>query len=388
MLRQPISSLTAYPDAMRERTHRTSVLFVIAAAAAVAGCNAEASKPKGQGAAAQPIQIMTVSFEPAEGSRSFTGTVRPRFESDISFRVAGKIVSRHVDAGQIVESGQLIAKLDGTDFELAVKSQEAELRAALTSREQAVAAEGRFKSLLALGHVATAAFEQRKAAADEARSRVDRAERSLEIAKNQLSYTNLAVTANAAPSAGASVVMAVSAEVGQVVAAGQPVAKLARLAELEVAVAIPEHLASEVAKATAEIAVWNAPDKRIPAKLRELSPEADRVTRTYQARFSLPPGTTLELGRTATVHLSAASAETSARIPLSALINDGRSPHVYVLDGDTRVKRRPVAVASVHATHALVTSGLQSGEKIVAMGVHRLDEGQPVRVVEHRIRSE
>lgn len=387
MLRQPISPLTAYPDAVSKRTHNTSVLCVIAAAAAVAGCNAEASKPKGQGAAIQPVQIMTVSFETAEVSRSFTGTVRPRFESDVSFRVAGKIVSRHVDVGQIVEPSQLIAKLDETDFELAVKSQEAELRAALTSREQAVAAEGRFKTLLALGHVATAAFEQRKAAADEARARVDRAERSLEIAKNQLSYANLAVTTTA-PSAGASVVMALSAEVGQVVAAGQPVAKLARLAELEVAVAIPEHLASEVARATAKIAVWNAPDQRIPAKLRELSPEADRVTRTYQARFSLPPGTTLELGRTATVHLSVTGAETTARIPLSALINDGRSPHVYVLDGDTRVKRRPVAVASVHATHALVTGGLQSGEKIVAMGVHRLDEGQPVRVVDHRTRSE
>jgi len=322
---------------------------------------------------------LTVTPETAGSTWSYTGTVRPRFESDLGFRVAGKIVSRRVDIGQAVTAGQLIAQLDDTDLRLAVEAQAAELRAALTSRDQSIAAESRYQILLDKGHVAQAALDLRRAAAVEARARVSRAERNLDIARNQLAYTRLEATA-------AGVVSSLGFEVGQVVAAGQTVVRIAQIAELEVAVAIPEHLAPAVTAAKAEVGVWNMPSAestaRIPARLRELSPEADRVTRTYQARFSLPAGAALELGRTATVHLiSSGGSAPIVKLPISALMNDGREPHVYVLDGETRVRRTPVVVASLTETQAVVSAGLKPGDRVVSMGVHRIDEGQAVRVV-------
>ncbi|MDZ4841089.1 MAG: efflux RND transporter periplasmic adaptor subunit [Hyphomicrobium aestuarii] len=359
-----------------------SGLVIVGVAVLIAGCNAEASKPKAPTATVQPVQVMTVTVETANSTWNYTGTVRPRFESDVGFRVAGKIVSRHVDIGKAVTAGQLIAKLDETDLQLAVEVQVAELRAALTSREQLVAAEARFQTLLEKGYVAQAALDQRRAAADEARSRVLRAERNLDIARNQLSYTQLEAAA-------AGVVTSLSAEAGQVVAAGQTVARIAQIAELEVAVAIPEHLAQAVMAATAEVSVWNsvAAEKsaRMPARLREMSPDADRTTRTFPARFSLPSGVALELGRTATVHLTRSGGSAPVvRLPISAIMNDGRDAHVFVLDGQTRVRRTAVVVANLGPTEATVSAGLKTGDRVVSMGVHRLDEGQPVRIVDER----
>ncbi|MBX9926838.1 MAG: efflux RND transporter periplasmic adaptor subunit [Hyphomicrobiaceae bacterium] len=359
-------------------------------ALAIGGCNADAANPRSPGAIVQPVQVMTVALEAPAAVWSYTGTIRPRFESDLGFRVGGKIVSRHVDIGQTVTPGQLIAKLDETDLRLSLEAQEAELRAAQTSQDQAVAAEGRFRTLLDKGHVAQAAFDQRRAAADEARSRVARAERNFEIARNQLGYARLEATA-------AGVVTALSVETGQVIAAGQTVARVAQLGELDVAVGVPEHMAASVQTAAAEASVWNgAAGQRITVALRELSPEADRVGRMYQARFALPQGAAFELGRTATVHLSAPGVATGqgpvagrvVKLPLSAVMNDGRAAHVYVLDGETRVKRKAVTIASLGATQAVIAAGLETGERVVTMGVHRLDEGQPVRVVEQRARAE
>ncbi len=369
-------------------------VVAVGLALVLAGCTEDAAKSKAPTVAVQPVQVMAVTFEAPGNTWSYTGTVRPRFESDLGFRVGGKIVSRQVDIGQAVTVGQLIAKLDETDLRLSLEAQEAELKAARTNQEQAVAAEGRFKTLLTKGFVAQAAFDQRRATADEARSRVSRSERSLDIARNQLAYTGLKATA-------AGVVTSLSAEAGQVVSAGQTVVRVAQLGELEISVAVPEHMVAAVKSASADVSVWNsATDTRLAAALREVSPEADPVTRTYQAKFSLPAGTALALGRTATVHLAAkapaltnASAGSSSglveaqrvtRLPLAAVMNDGRSAHVYVLDGETRVKRVAVTIASLTQSGVIVSGGLEPGQKVVTMGVHRLDGSQPVRVVEVR----
>lgn len=347
-------------------------------AAIAAACTPQANSGGSSPATAQPVQIMTVVPTPATDTRHYTGVVRPRVESDLAFRVGGKIVSRNVDIGQTVAAGQLIAKLDETDLRLALDAQEAELGAAMSGRAQAVASEARFEALFAKGHVARAALDQRITAADEARARVTRAERNVEIARNQLSYARLEAATQG-------VVSSLSAEAGQVVGAGQTVVRIAELGDLEVAVAVPEHMAASVQAATAEIDVWNSGRPPIPARLRELSPEADRVTRTYQARFSLPAGSAVELGRTATVALRSQSTDTVVRLPLAAIMNDGRAAHVYVLDENgTRVKRTPVTIASLDQSFATVTSGLKSGDRVVALGAHRLDEGRPVRVVEQR----
>jgi len=350
------------------------------AAALIAGLGTSACKPAVQHAAVppQPVQVVTVHFAPAAKSWSYVGIARARFEVDLGFRVAGKIAARLVDVGATVVPGQPVALLDPTDFRLALEAQEAELSAARSSRDQAAAAEARFRTLQLQGHVSKAAEEQRIAAADEARGRLERAERNLDLARRQLGYTELAADR-------AGVVSALPVEAGQVVAAGQSVARLAALEEIEAEVPVPEHMVESVRAATASAEVWSSAGTRMPATLREMSPEADRVSRTYTARFRLPATAAVALGRTVTIHLAEPGSATVARIPLSAVTSDSRGAAVYAVDpSGTRVLRTPVTVASLGAAEATIASGITEGTRIVSLGLHMLDEGKPVRVVENR----
>ncbi len=342
----------------------------------VGGCKSDA-KPAAM--VAQPVQVMEIKPAATTESWSYVGTIRARFESDIAFRVGGKVTRRLVDIGARVAAGQIIAELDPADFRLAFEAQLAEFSAARSSRDQAVAAEARFRTLQAQGHVAKAALDQRVAAADEARGRVERAERALALAQNQLDYTVLRSDA-------AGVVSALPVEVGQVVVAGQPIARLARRDEIEALVAIPEHRLAEVKKAQAEIEIWGDGDRRYPARLREVSPDADRVSRTYAARFSVDVGSSAtELGRTATVHMRAANAAPAFTVPLAAVMQDATTPTIWVLDATaTRVQRTPVSLIRLTREAAIIAGALRPGDRIVTLGVHMLDADKPVRVVEQR----
>lgn len=362
----------------RGRASRRALAGAVMAGSLVAACKTEVAAPAPPPPPPQPVQVMVVRLSQPAESWSYVGVVRPRFESDLGFRVGGKIVERLVDIGQHVESGQIIARLDATDLRLAVEAQEAELAAALSSREQAVAAEARYRTLLQQGHVARAALDQRVAAADEARGRVERVERSLAIARNQVAYAELRAEQGG-------VVSALPVEVGQVVAAGQLVARLARLEAIEAEVAIPEQMIDSVKAARASAEVWSGTGERIGAALRELSPEADRVSRTYRARFALKAATPVELGRTVTVHLERGGAGRVAQIPLAAVMSEGKGPSVWAVDpSGTRVRRVNVEIATLARDHAVVSDGLAAGDRIVTLGVHKLDEAMPVRIVEQR----
>lgn len=354
------------------------ILIAATAAALLGGCKSEAKAPS----LAQPVQVATVHFTPRSESWSYVGVVRPRYETDLAFRVGGKVVERLVDIGQSVEAGQLLARLDVTDFRLTVQSQEAELKAAQSSREQAIAAEQRFQTLLDKGHVSKAALDQRVATADEARSRVERAAMSLDLARNQLAYADLKADR-------AGVVSALPVEVGQVVTPGQLVARVARLDALEAQVAIPEHKLESVRSANAGVVLWGANDAPLKARLRELSPEADRISRTYQARFTIEStGAGLDLGRTITVNLEHGAAGQVANLPLSAILNDGRGAVVWVVDATgSRVLRTPVDVVALTQEQAVIKSGLKPGDRVVTLGVHMLDEAKPIRIVEQRADS-
>ena len=342
----------------------------------VGGCKPE---QKSAAVSSQAVQVLRIDPASASETWSYVGTIRARFEGDIAFRVGGKVTRRLVDIGASVAAGQIIAELDPTDYRLALEAQQAELTAAKSSRDQAVAAEARYRTLEAQGHVAKAALDQRVAAADEARGRVERAERSLALARNQLDYAVLRSDA-------AGVVSALPVEVGQVVAAGQPIARIARRDEIEALVAIPEHRLADVKKAQAEIEIWGDGDRRYPAKLREVSPEADRVSRTYAARFTIDVASnSSELGRTATVYLRAANAAQAFTVPLAAVMQDGTTPTIWVLDATaTRVQRTPVTLIRLTQESAVITGALRPGDRIVTLGVHMLDADKPVRVVEQR----
>jgi RND family efflux transporter MFP subunit len=341
-------------------------------AVALAGCNdsvAQKVEPT------RPVLVATAHFEADTPERSFVGTIRPRIESDLGFRVAGKVAKRLVEVGQRVEVGQPLATLDEVDLRLQAEQAEAEQRAATGVLAQAAAAETRAKNLKVSGWTTDAQLDQAKATADEARARLNRAERSVELTKNSLSYATLEADARG-------VVTATLVEPGQVVASGQTAIRVARLAEKEAVVAIPETLVDRAKTGTATVTLWSDPNRKYAARLRELSPSADPATRTYLAKFSLPDvGDNVELGMTATLTLADPATERVARLPLSALFRQGGDPSLYVVDDKGDVTLKPVKVKSYESNDVVIASGIEEGAKVVALGVQKIDPSRKVRVV-------
>ncbi len=341
-------------------------------AVALAGCNdsvAQKAEPT------RPVLVATAHYEAEIPERSFVGTIRPRIESDLGFRVPGKVAKRLVEVGQRVEIGQPLALLDEVDLKLQAEQAEAEQRAATGVLAQAAADETRAKNLKASGWTTDAQLDQAKATADEARARLNRAERQVELTRNSLAYATLEADARG-------VVTATMIEPGQVVASGQTAIRVARLAEKEAVVAIPETLVDRAKTGTATVSLWSDPNKKYAAHLRELSPSADPATRTYLAKFSLPDvGDNVELGMTATLTLSDAATERVARLPLSALFRQGGDPSLYVVDDKGDVTLQPVKVKAYESNDVLISSGVAEGAKVVALGVQKIDPSEKVRVV-------
>jgi RND family efflux transporter MFP subunit len=240
---------------------------------------------------------------------------------------------------------------------------------------QAAASEQRAKDLRAKGWTTDAQMDQSRAAADEARARLNRAERSVELTKNSLSYATLVADTRG-------VVTATLIDAGQVVASGQTAIRVARFAEKEAVVAIPETLVGRAKDGTATVTLWSDANRKYAAKLREIAPAADPATRTYLAKFSLPDaGESVSLGMTATLTLSDPATERVAKLPLSALYSQGGDPSFYIVDDAGDVTLKSVAVKSYETNSVVITGGVDEGAKVVALGVQKLDPAQKVRVV-------
>jgi RND family efflux transporter MFP subunit len=339
---------------------------------ALAGCNEKAAEQVVPG---RPVLVATVHYEAETPERSFVGTIKPRIETDMGFRVPGKVAKRLVEVGQTVDLGQPLATLDEVDLKLQAEQAEAEFRAATGVLAQAGAAEQRAKDLRAKGWTTDAQLDQAKAAGDEARARLNRAERSVELTKNSLSYATLVADTRG-------VVTATLVEPGQVVASGQTAIRVARLGEKEAVVAIPETLLGRAKSGVATVTLWSEANKKYAAKLREVAPTADPATRTYLAKFSLPDaGEDVSLGMTATLTLADAATERVAKLPLSALYSQGGDPSLYIVDASGEMSLKPVTVKSYESTCVVISGGVDEGAKVVALGVQKLDPAQKVRVV-------
>ena len=341
-------------------------------AVALVGCNDKVAEKAAPG---RPVLVATVHYEPELPQRSFVGTIKPRIETDMGFRVPGKVAQRLVEVGQTVDVGQPLATLDEVDLKLQAEQAEAEFRAATGVLAQAAASEARAKDLRAKGWTTDAQMDQAKAAADEARARLNRAERSVDLTKNSLSYATLLADTRG-------VVTATLIDAGQVVASGQTAIRVARVAEKEAVVAIPETLLGRAKDGTATVTLWSEPDKKYTAKLREIAPNADPATRTYLAKFSLPDaGDQVSLGMTATLTLADRATERVARVPLSALFSQGGASSLYIVDASGDVTLKPVAVKSYESNDVVISGGVDEGSKVVVLGVQKLDPAQKVRVV-------
>lgn len=338
------------------------------------------TKPRGASVSAaepiiRPARVAEISYKTHGQTLLLAGTVVPRIESTLGFRVAGKIIQRSVDVGAVVKPGDIIAALDPADYQLAVDNARAALASAEADYVRAKADHERYLNLRGSMAFVPQTLDQRQSLASTALARMDQAKSQLASAENNLAYTVLRADA-------AGVVTAVQAEVGQVMAQGQGVIRLARTDELEILVGVPEHRLKAVREAQgASFELWSDPGRRHAAKLRELSPSADPVTRTYAARFSvLEPPQFIGLGMTATLGFERPDRTPVAEVPLSAIFQRGTQPAVWVVDRDTgTVELRAVKIARWRDDTAAILSGVKEGELIATAGVHKLESGQKVK---------
>ena len=320
--------------------------------------------------------------QPAEaGRRAFTGIVSARVQSNLGFRVSGKVIERLVDSGQSVHRGQPLLRLDRTDYANVITTQTGNVDAARARLQQAAAEEARYSGLVSSGAVSQSAYDQVKAAADSARALQSAAEAQLRVAEDEGAYATLAADADGT-------VMETLAEPGQFVSAGQIVVRVARAGAREAAVNLPETLRPALGAAAHAILYGENADSatRYPARLRQLSDAADPLTRTFEARYVLEGAAAkAPLGATVTIYVNESEPTEAVSVPLGAIDDEGRGPGVWFLDlRSSSVSHRSVKFVRFDGEHAIVSGEIKSGDSIIAVGGHFLHEGQRVQVREGR----
>jgi RND family efflux transporter MFP subunit len=293
----------------------------------------------------------------------------------MGFRVPGEVLAREVEVGDRVVEGDVLARLDPTDLELARTAATAEVEAAREELARAEAEATRSRALLGDGHVPQAATEAAIAIAAEAQGRLDRAVAALALSVNQAEYAVLRADAPG-------VITSVSAEPGQIVAAGQAVVTLARTDALDAVIALPEQLLPSLENATATAVLWGEENVETRSlQLREVAPNVDPTGRTYAVRLAFQDPTGIPLGRTVTVTLLEPERGEAAPLPLAAVVDLGDGAALWRLRG-AGVERVPVTVVRLTSEAAWVTGPLAPGDRVVALGAHKVDPARPVRAVE------
>ena len=305
--------------------------------------------------------------------RSFSGTLQARYQSMLGFRIAGKIIQRSVEVGDRVQKGQVLFKLDPTDYDLQLQVARADLEAAKSQLVQIQAEEQRLSILRKTQSASQSDYDLALAARDTARSRLQAAINREMLAQNQRQYADLTADQDG-------LLTRLIAEVGQVVSAGQPVAQWVHGTELEAVVSIPESMQSALRECRAAVEFWSSPGISIPCQLREISPVADPSSRTYDARFTLVnPPKDLAIGMTANVVIYRDQDEGVA-VPMSAIAQSQNKPIVWRILEQGHLQAVPVEILKYGSQTATVKGSLAPGDQIISAGVQRIDSQCQVRI--------
>lgn len=318
------------------------------------------------------VRIGTVETS-AQSERSFTGIVAARVQSDLGFRVPGKVLERMVDAGQTVKRGQALMRIDPADLSLAMRAHQEAVSAAKARARQTADDEARYRDLVAGGAVSASAYDKVKAAAESARAELNAAEAQADVARNETSYAVLFADADG-------VVVETLAEPGQVVDAGQVVVRVARAGRREAIIELPETLRPAIGS-TGRATLYGS-GVTGSANLRQLSDAANRQTRTFEARYVLEDGLAhAPLGSTISIQISDGRSVSALQVPIAAIFDPGKGPGVWLVEGEApRVTWRAVEIARLSDEAASVVGNLKTGDRVVALGAHLLREGEPVRL--------
>ena len=348
-----------------------SIALAVLSLAVLSAC----SKPAPQAEHVRPVRAIVASASNVDVHAEFSGEVRARVESRLGFRVGGKITARKVDVGTVVKRGQVLMQLDPQDLRLSQAQAQASLRAAQTTRDLAKAELKRYQELRTKNFVSQAVRDEKLAAFTAAQANVDAAQAAYSGQSNQARYATLVADVEG-------VVTAVDAEVGQVVAPGTPVVRVAKTGDKEIVIGLPEDKVESLRKISdVTVRTWANPDVSIPGKVREVSPVADPATRTYAVKVSIPDAAPdVKLGMTALVQFSSTTPVAQVRLPLSALHHEKGATSVWLVEKGA-VRLVPVQLSGMAGNEVVLSSGVQSGQTVVTAGVNLLKAGQKVTIL-------
>lgn len=330
----------------------------------------------------RPVRVVQAGAVNTASSFEIPGEVRARVESRLGFRVPGKIILRKVELGSQVKKGQLLMQLDPQDLSLAQAQAKAGLLAAQSNRDLAATEFKRYQDLRSKNYVAAAVLDAKEVAYKSAQASFEQAQAAYKNQSNQAGYTSLIADADG-------VITGIDAEVGQVVAAGTPVVRIAQGKDMDVVIGVPEDKVNQIkSMQQLQIKLWANSGERFDGKLRELSPLADPATRTYLAKIVFPDAkdgaadklAAVRLGMTATVSFKSATANSAMRLPMTALFQDKNQTAVWVVQ-DNKVHMQKVQLAGSDGELALISAGIQPGQTIVTAGVNILKSDQKVAIL-------
>lgn len=349
-----------------------ALLLAVAALPALQGCKQE----EAQVLPARPVLTMTVSprIQLREG---FAGTIEPRYQSDLSFRVIGRITERPVKVGDQVKKGQLLASIDPTQLDLAIRAATADMVSAKAQADNASAEEARRRTLYAQRNVSAETFEASQQARESTQASLLRARTALDKAREQRTYADLTAEYDA-------VVTGVFMEVGQTAVPGSPTVTIAQPDIRDAVIDVPDDFAPAVQIGAAfriELQTQAAPP--VYGIVREVAPQVDALTHTRRVKIAIKdPGRDYRLGTLVSAHLESGS-EAKLRLPSTAILTRGEKTFVWIADASAnQVREREVSVTPAEDGVVIVDQGLEAGTRVVVAGVNSLTSGQKVRILD------
>lgn len=357
------------------RPHRAALLLGLGLL--TVGCD----EPPPRVAEVRPVRTTTVEPQALADDRRAVGEIKPRHESDLGFRVGGKLLERPAEVGATVKRGDVLARLDTADYRDKLRSAEADVASARASQIEAQASEDRLRQLLAGGHTTRANFDAALRNLRSSEAKLDSARAAFDLARSQVAYATLTAEFDG-------VVTAVGAEPGQVVDVGRMVVRLAKPGDKDAVFAVAEaqfgRPPANGQKPAVEVTLLSNPSVVVEGTIREIAPVADAATRTYLVKVSLAADAPepMRFGAAVSGRIKAAGAPVVV-LPGSALFDQAGQPAVWVVDPAAGVVAlKPVAVQRYEIDRVIVSEGLSRGELVVTAGVNRLRENQKVRVAE------
>lgn len=334
-------------------------------------CQQETPAP----AASRPVWVMTIADSGGAAASRYTGEVRSRYESNIGFRISGKIIARAVNVGDPVKKGQLIARLDPNDTQLNVQAANAEVQSAQANLALAQAELERRRQLYRQNFISKSALDSYETQVKTAQARLAQANSQASVSQHQVGYTQLLADR-------AGVIGMIQAEPGQVVSAGQTVAQIYDLDTLEILVSIPETVIDTLQVGEAASITFNETPQTYAGRIREISPAANSQTHAFDVRIQvLNKDARIKLGMTAQVSFDSHKTSRAIIVPTTAVTRHKEQAAVWIIDAQQKAHMRPVTTGALTETGIEITSGLQPGERIATIGVHTLTEGMPVQPV-------